>query len=270
VTQINGPSNGGGKMHRAGRKPLRRGSPDHAGDAISRYSITDLGTKTRGADSVKVPALDLVNRNGHKAVTIGRRAGGGFTVTMRFKSLKAPALQQAIEATSNGQPGSLIYAFRFFNGYRPSAAIARYDGSTFTFGFSNFENPVTCGGNASTADNSVKGKCETYTGESAPLKGHADTQSNSIRLSVPASYLKGLGKGLLKGKAYPGLVKAIKGTRFYDGTAFTFVNDSPDPMNQSWMQQVDNAPAFDFKLRSLTTQQKATAAKAQRWLLSLA
>ena len=44
VTQINGPSNGGGKMHRSGHKPLRRSSSDHAGDAISRYSVTNLGT----------------------------------------------------------------------------------------------------------------------------------------------------------------------------------------------------------------------------------
>jgi hypothetical protein len=50
-------------------------------------------------------------------------------------------------------------------------------------------------------------------------------------------------------------VPATKGTRLYDGTAFTFVNDSPVPETQSWMQQVDNAPAFDFTLRSMTTQQ---------------
>jgi hypothetical protein len=67
---------------------------------------------------------------------------------------------------------------------------------------------------------------------------------------VPASYLHGLGAGLSHGKPYPGLVKAIKGTRMYDGTAFTFVNDSPDPTKQTWMQQIDNAPAFDFRLPS--------------------
>jgi hypothetical protein len=61
----------------------------------------------------------------------------------------------------------------------------------------------------------------------------------------------------------------VKGTRLYDGTAFTFVNDSPVPETQSWMQQVDNAPAFDFTLRSATVQQRATAAKTVRWLLSL-
>ena len=251
VTQIAGPSNGGGKVNRSGRQPLRRGSPDPAGDAISRYSITNVGTQTRGPDSVKVPALDLVNRNGHKAVTIGKRKGGGFKVTMRFKSLSDSALQDALTATSGGTPGSLIYLFRFYSGYRPVAAVAKYAASGWTFGFSQFKvDDAQCG----------QGKCETYTGEDAALKGRVDPQSNSLTLSVPASYLKGLGNGLKHHKPYPGLVPANKGTRFYDGTAFTFVNDSPDPTAQSWMQQVDNAPAFDFKLRSVTTSTASAAA----------
>jgi hypothetical protein len=202
VTQIDGPSNGGGGMHRAGRKPLRAASPDPAGDAISRYSVTNLAADTRGPRSVKVPALDLVDRNGHKAVTIGKRKGGGFTVTMRFKDLSPAALQRALTATSAGQPGSLLYAFRFYSGYRPVAAVAKYDANRgFTFGFSNFHNSNgTCGGSASTADGSVKGKCLTYTGEDKPITGRVDRQANSITLSVPASYLAGLGNGLRHGK----------------------------------------------------------------------
>ena len=241
VTQINGPSNGGGTMRRAGRKPLRASSPDPAGDAISRYSITNVAVETRGPGSVKVPALDLVNRNGHPAVTIGKRKGGGFKVTMRYKDLSKAALAKAIEATSAGQPGSLVYLFRFYSGYRPVAAVAKYDGNAFSFGFSRFTvDAAQCG----------QGKCETYSGTDEPLKGRVDAQSNSITLSVPASYLRGLGNGLARGKTYPGLVKAGKGTRMYDGTAFTFVNDSAVPEQQTWMQQVDNAPAFDFLLPS--------------------
>jgi hypothetical protein len=228
-------------MHRAGRKPLRASSPDPAGDAISRYSVTNLAADTRGPGSIKVPALDLVNRNGHPAVTIGKRKGGGFKVTMRFKDLSKAALAKAVDATSAGQPGSLVYLFRFYSGYRPVAAVAKYDGNAFSFGFSQFTvDGAQCG----------QGKCETYTGTDAALKGHVDAQSNSITMSVPASYLRGLGKGLAHGKPYPGLVKAGKGTRMYDGTAFTFVNDSTDPTVQTWMQQVDNAPAFDFLLPS--------------------
>ncbi|HEU5034904.1 MAG TPA: sialidase family protein [Mycobacteriales bacterium] len=250
VTQVAGPSNGGGTVDRAGRKPLRQSSPDPAGDAISRYSITNLGVALRGPGSLTVPALDLVNRNGERAVTIGRRKGGGFMVTMRFKNLSPAALQQAIDATSNGQPGSLVYAFRFFSGYRPVAAVATYDAQRgFRFGFSRFAVSTNCGGGASTAEpGSVGGKCETYTGQDAPLKGIVDRQSNSIRLYVPASYLRGLGDGLRLGRPYPGEVRATAGTRMYDGTAFTFVNDSSLPQVQTWMQQVDNAPAFDFRL----------------------
>jgi hypothetical protein len=249
VTQVAGPSNGGGFVHRPGRQPLRQSSADPFGDAITRYSVTNLLANLRGAGSAKVPALDLMSRNGHPAVTIGRRNGGGFTVTLRFKSLSDAALQQALTATSNGTPGSLVYAFRFFSGYRPVAAIARYDAQNgFTFGFSRFEVPRTCGGSASTADPGVGGKCEDYTGTDAPLKGRVDRQSSSITLSVPASYLRGLGAGLRHGKPYPGLVRATHGTRFYDATAFTFTNDSPVATLQSWMQQIDNAPAFDFRM----------------------
>jgi hypothetical protein len=241
VTQINGPSNGGGTMHRAGRRPLRASSPDPAGDAISKYSVTNLAVDARGPGSIKVPALDLVNRNGHPAVTIGKRKGGGFKVTMRYKDLSKAALAKAVDATSAGQPGSLVYLFRFFSGYRPVAAVAKYDGNAFTFGFSRFTvDAAQCG----------QGKCQTYAGTDEPLKGHVDAQSNSITMSVPASYLRGLGNGLAHGKPYPGLVKAGKGTRMYDGTAFSFVNDSPEPEQQTWMQQVDNAPAFDFLLPS--------------------
>jgi hypothetical protein len=250
ITQINGPSNGGGTMHRAGRRPLRASSPDPAGDAISRYSVTNLAVSARGPNSVKVPALDLVNRNGHPAVTVGKRKGGGFKVTMRFKDLSKAALAKAVNATSAGQPGSIVYVFRFFSGYRPVAAVAKYSSSGFSFGFSRFDVPVNCGGSASTAEGDVNGKCQVYTGLDESLKGHVDAQSNSITMSVPASYLKGLGKGLARGKAYPGLVKAGKGTRMYDGTAITFANDSANPAQQTWMQQVDNAPAFDFLLPS--------------------
>jgi hypothetical protein len=262
ITQIAGPSNGGGSVSRASHKPLRNGSADPAGDAITRYSITDLGTATRDAGSQHVPALDFVNRNHHRAVTIGPRKGGGFTVTLRLKNLSASALSNATNATSNGQPGSLVWIFRFFSGYRPVAAVAKYDANNgFTFGFSNFDVPAgACGESAGLGG--AGGKCETYTGEDLALTGSTSSQGNTITMSVPASYLKGLGTGLAHGKPYPGLVKAIKGTRMYDGTAISFVNDSADPTVQTWMQQIDNAPAFDFTLPTGPTATRAVAARS--------
>jgi hypothetical protein len=41
---------------------------------------------------------------------------------------------------------------------------------------------------------------------------------------------------------------AKSGSRFYDGTAFSFQNASADPATQGWMTQLDNTPAFDFLL----------------------
>ena len=46
----------------------------------------------------------------------------------------------------------------------------------------------------------------------------------------------------------PTQATAKAGARFYDGTAFSFENASPDPSTQSWMTQLDNTPAFDFLL----------------------
>jgi len=46
----------------------------------------------------------------------------------------------------------------------------------------------------------------------------------------------------------PTQTAANVGSRFYDGTAFSFQNASPDPSTQGWMTQLDNTPAFDFLL----------------------
>jgi hypothetical protein len=43
VTQIGGPSNGGGSLHRPDRTPLRTTSKDPAGDALTNYSFLNVG-----------------------------------------------------------------------------------------------------------------------------------------------------------------------------------------------------------------------------------
>lgn len=240
VTQIGGPSNGGGMVKRPDRTPLRSTSPDPAGDAISNYSLATPLVATPNARAVTVPALDLVNRDGADAVTVGPREGGGMTVTMRYKDLSNAALQSALTSTTVGTPGSLVYVFRFFNGYRPAAAVAKYDAfQGWTFGFNGY----------TTADIAclapTRQKCLVYPGTDKPLTGKVDQAAGTITLSVPLDYLTTLGGGLATGP-YPGEVPATAGSRLYDATAFTFVNDVPLAQVQGFMQQVDNAPAMDL------------------------
>jgi len=240
VTQIAGPSNGAGVVNRPDRTPVRASSSDPAGDAISNYSLATLATPTPNPRSAVIPALDLVDRDGQPAVSVGPREGGGMTVTMRYADLSAGALTSALRAsTTVGTPGSLVYIFRFFNGYRPAAAVATYDAiQGFRFGFDGY---VT----ESTSCLGTRPKCEIYPGTGKPLVGKVDQAAGTITLSVPLNYLTALGDGLASGP-YPGEVPATAGSRLYDATAFTFANDNLLAQEQGFMQPVDNAPAMDL------------------------
>jgi hypothetical protein len=70
--------------------------------------------------------------------------------------------------------------------------------------------------------------------------------TGTITLVVPASVLHSLGANDQYGR--PTQTTAKPGSRFYDGTAFSFRNAPPDPSTQGWMTQLDNTPAFDFLL----------------------
>ncbi len=243
VTQIAGPSNGGGTVSRTGREVVRSTSPDPAGDAISNYSVaTPLKALPVPPRAAEVPALDLVSRDGKPAVQISPRNGGGMTVTLRYKDLSDAALTSALTSTTAGTPGSLVYIYRFFNGYRSAAAVAKYDGFRgFTFGFNGYST-------ASAPCLGTDAKCLVYPGTDKPLVGKVDKKAGTITLSVPLSYLTALGSGLSQGKPYPGEVPAKAGSRLYDATAFSFINDVPFPELQTFMQQVDNAPAMDLQI----------------------
>jgi hypothetical protein len=239
VTQIGGPSNGGGMVHRPDRAPLRSTSSDPVGDAISNYSLATPAVAQPNPRAANVDALDLTDRNNAPAVSVSPRLGGGMTVTMRYKDLSNAALQTALTSTTAGTPGSLVYIFRFFNGYRPAAAVATYDAiQGWRFGFNGYDTQsAPCLG--------TKAKCLVYPGTDKPLDGKVDQAAGTITLSVPLSYLTALGSGLATGP-YPGEVPAVAGSRLYDATAFTFVNDFPQAQTQSFMQAVDNAPAMDL------------------------
>src|SRR4051812_18125217 len=241
VYQIAGPSNGGGMVPVRTRQPLRTASAVPAGDAIANYSSLDLvgAAPTSPQPAGREPALDLV---GSPAVRVraetdpssGRAVpGGGFTVTMQLKSLSAASLQKAAQDTGGSE---LVYLFRFVNGYQEAGVTAHWDAvQGWRFGFDQL----------TTTTRNPGGNVLIWPGKTA-IKGAV--QGNVITLSVPRKVLYALTGSTGNGQR-PKQVKAQPGTRLFDATAFTLSSAVPSVNGAgSYMQQVDNAPAFDFRV----------------------
>jgi hypothetical protein len=226
ATQIAGPSNGGTTLKApSNRAVVRTSSTDPGGDALAPYS--ELAVTPSPQDQ---PAGDFTS------ATISRDAAThGFTVTLKVANLSSSALAQAAGA------GSLVWAWRFTNGWQDAAAVAKWSAAGgWSFGYDDYTtDPGTCGGTG------PGGKCEIYPGETS-INGSVNQATGTITLVVPASVLHPLGASDQFGR--PTQTAAKVGSRFYDGTAFSFKNVSPDPSTQGWMTQLDNTPAFDFLL----------------------
>jgi hypothetical protein len=244
-TQIGGPSLGGGKIEpTSARKPLRSSSSDATGDALSSYSILAPAPDPPTANE---PAADFTS------VSIGPElnlldnspvAKGGFTVTMKVADLSAESLADTLSRTASS---SLLWVWRFTNGHQDVAAAARWNlANGFSFGYNDFTTGITpCapGGPGSSASE----KCILYPGDQ-PIQGDVNQSTGTIRLSVPRSLLRALSGSTGPGER-PSEVGATVGSRFYDGTAFSLGNASPDPAVHTFLYPLDNTPSMDFLLR---------------------
>ena len=238
-TQRSGPSLGGGDVTPDPRPVLRDTSEDPAEDAQTDPST--LAPTPRA--SRNEPALDF------RSVTTGPEVDpetgapvpdGGITVTMKLGDLSTPALNRALAGSSPDRSSrSLVYLFRFFNGYLTSAASARYTSSGFTFGFNDYQRNST--------GECLNSSCQVYRGEQA-IKGKVDQAAGTIVLSIPRAKLKAL-EGPQGPDQRPAEVPAKEGSRFYDGTAFSLGNVvSATQSTQSFLLRFDNTPAMDFVL----------------------
>jgi len=236
LSQIAGPSNNGSTIAVADRATVRASSTDPTGDAQSNYSLTAPGAVPPDPPTKNESAADFTSASiGPDAAT------GGFTVTLKVASLSSTALTQALLDTG-GQ--SLLWVWRFANGYQDSAASARWNAVTgFTFGWNDY----TLGGSPCVSTTAAQGeKCVVYPGNQ-PLSGRVDQASGTITLTVPRSYLRQLSGADADGR--PLEQPAAAGARFYDGTAFSFANTvSPTQDTQSFLYTLDNTPSMDFLL----------------------
>ena len=242
LVQNTGPSNLGGADLTVRREVVRTSSADPEGDADAPYSISSLTVPTAPPAAARAdqPALDLLS------VSVGPEVDletgepvddGGFTLTMKVKDLSPDMLEQALTATG-GQ--SLIWAFRWVNGYQPAALSVHWDPVRgFDGGFDDFSTgSVTCLGTES--------KCLTYPG-ATDVPWDVNEDSGVIRLSAPRGVLEALGEPDEHGRPTVGAAERVGASRFYSGTAFTMGNVSVNEL-QGYLYPVDGAAAFDFVL----------------------
>jgi len=168
---------------------------------------------------------------------------GGFTVTLKLASLSTAALTQALTDTGGL---SLVWIWRFANGYQDSAASVRWNPvQGFTFGWNDYTvGAAPCLGASDGAGEEEK--CVVYPGD-RPLAGTVDPVTGTIKLVIPRSYLRQLSGTDADGRPLESAAGA--GARFYDGTAFSFANNAgATQQSQSFLYTLDNTPALDFLL----------------------
>lgn len=245
--QIAGPSNGGGRVARNGRQVVRTESVDPTGDALADFSSL---IPTPPPQSTNLPAADITDVKVGPAVdpeTGKPLEDGGFTVTIKVDDLSDAALTQALAQSGvEGLPApSLLYLFRFVDGYRYAAVQANFDPIRgFTFGHSDYSASVSeCG----TPETNIAGddQCLQYLGET-PIQGAVDQEKGTITMTAPLSLLQAL-KGPQGPGQVPDQVSASAGDRIYAAAAFSQSNPvSPDDSVQSFLYPLDNSPSMDF------------------------
>jgi hypothetical protein len=238
VTQETGPSLLGGKL-KARHQTVRNTTTDANGDALAPYSALYVAPSSAVQPALDVQRVDVspeIDLNTGKKV-----ANGGVTVSIKVKDLSAAALQNALTGTKSQ---SLIFLFRFLNGYQPGGATAAWNPVTgFTYGYDDFTTKSTESGQYDpTAEKIIVWP------QANAIQGKAYADQGLIQLSIPRKYLKTQAGSTGAGKT-PTLVGAKNGSRMYDGTVFTMSNSfTAVQADQSYLYPVDQTASMDFIL----------------------
>jgi hypothetical protein len=240
LVQRAGQTHGGKALPRQ-PKVVRTGTADAQGDAFARWTTSDgvFGSPTTNLPGDNLPATDIRDVQVGPEVDLATGEAvrdGGFTVTMTYDDLSDGALQSAL---TGGQGSSLVYLFRFFDGYQPGGAAAFYEplAGGWRFGYDDYTTTIR----------NPQGNLQTYKG-STPIQGQVDQEAGTITLSVPRSLLEAL-EGPQGPEERPAEVPATLGSRIYDASAWSFTYALPTSrVEQTFMTQTDNTEAFDFVL----------------------
>jgi len=248
-TQNGGPSNGGGVVN--GHPVVADSVTDTTHDALSNYSLTSLGPPPPPPPTRNESAGDFT-----KVAITPDPGSNGFNVTMTLANLSPAALMSAL---TDAQGQSLQWAWRFTNGFTDSAASASWSPTSgWQFGYDDY---TTGGTPCSTATGTASEKCQVYP-QAKPVFGRVNVAAGTITLTVPRAYLRQLGPSDAAGR--PTETAAGNGARFYDGTAFSFVNTfSVTQSQQTFLATLDNTPAFDFLLPAAPAAGARASAPAQ-------
>jgi hypothetical protein len=255
MTQMSGPSLLGPTLTPK-RARTRTTSSDPAKDALSPYGVlcpAPPAVPCPPPQTENQPGGDLVDKGGRPAVEVTPEVDlktnapvpdGGFTVTLRVGDLSNAAKQAA--ATSAGGT-SLIYLFRWMNGYQPAGATARWSPITgWSYAFDDYTTASTESGQA----DPTAQKIVIYPGATA-IPGTVNEDGGVIRMTVPKKLIKALGPVDANGR--PSEVPAAKGALLTDAVAYSLVNIPVDARVQSYLYPLDNAPAMDFRLGAAAT-----------------
>jgi hypothetical protein len=249
ATQIGGPSLLGSTISDP-RPVLRSSSTDPSGDALSSYSTMTPGVVPPDPPTTNEPSGDF------SAVSVGPEIdlldgspipNGGITITMKVDDLSAASL---LATATRTQSQSLLWVFRFTNGYQDVGASARWSlADGFTFGYNDYTTGTAL---CESTGPSNGDKCILYPGDQ-PIQGDVNQATGTIRISIPRYLLRALSGSTAAGQR-PVEVGATVGSRFYDATAFSLGNTvSPTQRVQSFLYPFDNTPSMDFLLPAAPT-----------------
>jgi hypothetical protein len=236
VTQETGPSLLGGTL-KARRPSVRNTTKDQNGDALAPYSnlyVSPTPTNQPAMDVQRVDVSPEIN------LTTGKKvAKGGVTVTIKVAKLSSGDLQNALVGTKSQ---SLVYLFRFLNGYQPGGATAAYSPVVgWTFGFDDFTTKSAESGQPDPTSEKLIVWTQAHT-----IPGKVNADAGVIQFSIPASLLKTQVGATTAGRV-PSLATPKSGQKMYDGTVFTLANMfTPVQADQSYLYQVDQTASMDF------------------------
>jgi hypothetical protein len=238
VRQETGPSLLGGTL-KAIRPGTRNETVDPKGDALAAYSNLFVA----GARNY-TPALDILDVKVGPEIDLadGKKApNGGLTVTIKVAALDDDSLTNALTASTSQ---SLIYLFRFLNGFQPAGATMAWSPATgFTFGFDDFTTRSTESGQYDpTAEKIIVWP------QKVSIPGRVNQDAGLIQFSIPRKLLRAQ-TGSTGKNSTPTEVPATDGSRIPDVNVFTMGNSfTPVQADQSYLYPVDGAPASEVIL----------------------